>query len=170
MPRRRTKGLPRRQHRLNSRTLGVHGLRNDIVAPPRRRIDIIKRKRKEDDERGEREPEVESRRREEVEAAPPAEVALLDEELKHEADDAPGQIVEWRGGRDGAGAAEDDGGDKVFHRRLGPLLGGIVEDDGEDGADAEEDEEARVDLSRGENSGWAEETPNDGCYRMLGLA
>lgn len=157
-----TERLPRRQHRLDSRILEVHRLRNDVITPPRRRVNVIEGERKENDERAEGEPEVEPGRREKVEAAPPAEVALLDEVLEDEADDAPGQVVERCGGRDGAGAAEDDGRDDVLERRLGRPLGGEVDDGGEDGADAEKDEQARVDLPRGEDSGWSEETPDDG--------
>lgn len=114
----------------------------------------------EDDQRAERQAEVEPRGREEVEAAPPREVALADEVLEEEADDAPGQVVE-RGGRgDGAGAAEDDGGHEVPEVGLGPPLGGEVERDGDDGADAEEDEEAGVDLPWREDAGWPDQSPD----------
>lgn len=164
MPRSGPKRLPGRQHRLNSSILEVHSGSDDIIAPPRRRVDVIEGECEEDSKGSESETEVEAGGREEVEAAPPAEVALLDKVLEDEADDAPGQVVERRGGRNGAGAAEDDGRDQVADGRLRPLFGGEVEDDGDDGADAKEDEQTRVDLARGENPRGSEETPDDGSW------
>lgn len=118
----------------------VHSGSDDIIAPPRRRVDVVEGERKEDDQRSESEPEVEPGGSEEVEAAPPAEVTLLDEKLEDEANNAPGEVVERRSGRNGAGAAEDDGCDEEAEGRLGPLFGSEVEDDRDDGADAKEEE------------------------------
>lgn len=95
-----TKRLARGQHSLDSRILKVHRGRDNIISPPRRRVDIIQGKRKKDDERAQRKAQVEPRARQKVESAPPAEVALLDQELEQEAHDAPREIVERGGGRD----------------------------------------------------------------------
>lgn len=158
------KGLARRQDGLNGRILEVHGRGDDVVAPPGRRVDAVEGEGEENDEGAQREAEVEPGARQKVEPAPPAEVALLDQVLEDEADDAPGQVVERGGGRDGPGAAKDDGGDEVADGRLGPAPGGQVKEHGEDGADPEKDKEARVDLARGEHAGGAEETPDDGGW------
>lgn len=144
------------------RILEIHRCSNHIIAPPRRRVDVIQGESEEDDEGAQREAKIETGAGQEIQTAPPAEVALLDQVLEHETHNAPRQVVEGRGGRDGARATKDDGRDQVLHGRLGPAPGAIVEDDGEDGADAEEDEEARVDLARREHAGWAEKTPDDG--------
>lgn len=91
-------------------------------------------------------------------------MALLDQVLKHVADDAPGQVVEWRGGRDGAGAAEDDRGHEVAQEGLGPAAGEQVDDHRSDGPEDEEQEEVGVDLSRGEDARWADEAPYYGGW------
>lgn len=60
MPSRRAKRLPRRQHRLDSRVLEIHGGSDDVVAPPRRRVDVVKSEGEKDDERAERKTEIET--------------------------------------------------------------------------------------------------------------
>lgn len=107
----------------------------------------MQRKGEEDEERGQGEAEVKRRRGEEVEPRPPPKVPLLDPELEDEAHDAPGEVVEGRGRGNGAGSAEYEGCHQVADRGPGPALGGEVDDDGRDGADYEEGEKARVDLT-----------------------
>lgn len=115
----------------------------------------MQREGKEDEQGAERQAEVETRGCEIIEATPPGEVALANDVLEEEADDAPGKVVERRGRGDGAGAAEDDGRHEIFGERLGPLLGGEVEDDRQDGTEAEEDKEAGVDLAWRKNARWS---------------
>lgn len=153
--------LARRQDRLYRRVLEVHRRGDHVVAPPGRRVDVIQGEGEEDDECAQREAEVEPGAGQEIQPAPPAEVALLDEVLEDETHDAPREVVEGRGRRNRPGAAEDHRGDQVLHRRLGPAPGAEVEQDGENGADTEEDEEPRVDLAGREHARWAEETPDN---------
>jgi hypothetical protein len=144
-------------------TLVIHRRSHNIIAPPPRGINPLHRQSKEDEERGQRQAQVQAGRRQEVGAAPPPEVALLDPELKDEADDAPGEVVERGGGRDGSRAAKEERRDEVFDWGFGIPLGGVVDDDGGDGAENEEEEEAGVNLARREHSPWADEAPDDGC-------
>lgn len=99
MPLLRSERLASRQHRLYRRILEIHRRGDHIIAPPRRRVNIIQGESKEDDKGAQRKAEVETGAGQEVQAAPPAEVALLDQVLEQEADDAPRQIVEGRGRR-----------------------------------------------------------------------
>lgn len=94
-------------------------------------------------------------------------MALLDPELENEANNTPGEVVERGGGRDGSRATEEERRDEIFDWGFGVSLGGIVDDDGGDGAEDEEEEEAGVDLTRGEHSSWADETPYDGCWKIM---
>lgn len=170
LPRRGAESLARGQDDLNGGVLHVHGGENDVVAPPRGGIYAVEGEGEEDDEGAEGEAEVQARRGEEVEAAPPAEVPVPDPVLEDEADDAPREVVEGRGRRDGAGAAKDERGHEVLERRLGPAAGGEVDDDGHDGADAEEDEQARVHMPGGEDASGADESPDHGgCLGNWGL-
>lgn len=100
--------------RPNGRAMVIHGGGHDIVAPPLGRVDSIHGQGEEDEERSQRQAQIQARRRQKVQAAPPSEVALLDPELEDEADDAPGEVVEGGGGRDGAGAAEEQRRDEVL--------------------------------------------------------
>lgn len=149
------KSLASRQYCLYGRVLEIHRRGNHVVAPPRRRVNIVQGKREEDDQGAQRETQIETGAGQKVQSAPPAEVALLDQVLEYEAHDAPGQVVERRGRRYGPGPAKNDGGNQVLNGRLGPTPGAVVEEHREDGADAEEDEEARVNLAGGEHAGWA---------------
>lgn len=165
-----TKRLPLWQERLDRRPLKVHCLLDNGVAPPLRRLDVVQGKRKEEDERAKRQPEVEAARGEKVEARPPAEVALLDPALENEADDAPGKVVERRGGRNGAGAAKDDGRHEVLGGRAGPAPGPEVDGNGRDSTQDEEEEEPGVDAAGGEDARWADETPDDGrCVSSVSI-
>lgn len=74
----------------------------------------MQRKSKEENERAERQAEIQAAGGEKVETRPPAEVTLLDPELEDEADDSPGKVVEWRRRRDRARTAEDDWCHEVF--------------------------------------------------------
>ncbi len=108
---------------------------------------VVEREGEEDQQGAQRKSKVQTGRRQEVEAAPPAKKSLADQVLKGEADNTPREVIEGRGGRDRACTTEDDGGDEVLERRFGPPLGAEVEEDRYDGTDAEEEEQARVDLS-----------------------
>jgi hypothetical protein len=130
------------EHGLDGRVRKVHRSGDDVVAPPVGRVDVIQSEGEEDGERAEGEAEVEAGGSQEVQAAPPGEVALADVILEQEAHDAPGQVIEWRGWRDGARTAEDDWRHEVLDGRFRPLLGGKVDDDRYNRADAKEDEEA----------------------------
>jgi len=52
----------------------------------------------------------------------------------------------------------------VLDGRGRPTFGGVVDDDWDDGAEAKEEKEARVDLAWGKHAGGADETPDDGGY------
>lgn len=156
--------FPRRNMCPYSRPLVIHRRSHDIIAPPLRGIDSLHRKSKEDEERSQCQAQVQAGRRQEVGAAPPPEVAFLDPELKDEANNAPREVVERGGGRDGSRAAKEERRDEVFDWGFGVPLGGVVDDDGGDGADDEEEEEAGVDFARREYSPWTDEAPDDGCW------
>lgn len=146
------------------RPLVIHRRSHDIIAPPLRGINPLHRQSKEDEERGKRQAQVQAGRRQEVGAAPPSEVALLDPKLKDKADDAPGEVVERGGGRDGSRAAKEEWRDEVFDWGFGVPLGKVVDDDGGDGTDDEEEEEAGVDLAGRKYSPWTDEAPDNGCW------
>ncbi len=76
--------------------------------------------------------------------------------LEGEAHEAPRQVVERRGGRDGAGAAEDERGHEVAQRGGRAALGEEVDYEWGDGAEEEEAEEGEVDLAWGEDAGRAD--------------
>lgn len=159
LPRTGTEMLPLRNMLPHSRPLIIHRRSHDIIPPPPRRINPLHRKRKEDEERSQRQPQIQTGRRQKVGPAPPPEVPLLDPELEDEADDAPGEVVERRGGRDGSGPAKEQWCDEVSGGGFGVLFDGEVDDDGGDCADDEEDEEAGVDLAGGEHAAGADEAP-----------
>lgn len=81
--------------------------------------------------------------------------------LEHKADDAPAQVVERRGGRDGSRATKDERCHQKLDLRFRPAAGGKVDDDGYNGTKPKEEEEARVDLARRKHAGRAQQTPND---------
>lgn len=91
-------------------------------------------------------------------------MALLDPELEDEAHDAPGEVVQWCRWGNGAGAVEYQGCDDETSWGLRPALDDKVDDDGEYGTDEKEDEEARVDASRGEDPIRPNQAPDDGGY------
>lgn len=121
-------------------------------------------KRKENKQRRQRQAQIQSTRRQEIQSPPPPEMSLLDPVLENEAHDAPGEVVEWRGGRDGACAAEDQGRHEVLKWGFRVAFGAEVDGDGDDGAEDEEEEEGGVDAAGGEHAVWADETPYYGCY------
>lgn len=69
-----------------------------------------------------------------VESHPPASPLVANEAVEQDANDAPGEVVERRRGRDVARPGEDDGGVKEAHPGLWPLALDQPEDDGERGA------------------------------------
>lgn len=146
----------------HSRALEIHCRVHNVITPPLRGINPLHRKCEKDEERSQGQAQIQAGRRQEVQAAPPPEVAPLDPELEDETHDAPREVVERGGGRDGTGAGEEERRDEVFRRGLGIFLDGDVDDYRGDGADDEEDEEAGVDLTWGEHSAWANEAPDDG--------
>lgn len=147
---------------LDGSILRIHGGGHDGVTPPHRRFNIIQRKSKENEERAERKAQIQSTARQVIQARPPAEIALANDFLEDEANDSPGQVVERSSRRDGSRTTEDKRRHEILDGRLGELTGAEVEDDGNDGTDAEEPEEGGVDLPRGEDTSWADETPDHG--------
>lgn len=135
--------------------LNIHRRRDDIVAPPLWRFDIMQRESKEDDQSRQREPEVQGRRGQKVEPTPPPKVPLLDPELEDEADNAPRQIVQGRRGRDRSCTAEDERCHEILEWRVRPTLCGEVDGDGDDGADGEESKQPRIDLTGGKHASGA---------------
>ncbi len=122
----------------------------------------MNRKRKKEEQRPKREPKIQRTRGQEVETRPPRSVPIPDTVLKHEAHHAPGEVVERRGWRDGPGGTKDERRHEELYRGVWPALAPHVDGDGDDGANDEEDEEARIDAAGGEHSRRAEQPPYDG--------
>lgn len=139
----------------------VHGSCDDGVTPPGRRADVVERKGEEDDQGAQGQAQVQGGGCQEVQPAPPAKVVFAHPVLEDEADDAPAQVVERRGRRDGPRAAKDERGHQELDGRPRPAAGCEVDDDGHDGAEDEEGEQARVDLAGGEDASRAQQTPDD---------
>lgn len=152
-----------------SRALRIHRRADNSIPPPLRRFNPIQSKREKYEERGQRQTQIQARRRQKVQAAPPPEVALLDPELEDEAHDAPGEVIERAGGRDGAGPAEEERRDEISYGGFWVLLDGEVDDDWGDCAEDEEDEEAGVDLAWGEHSAWANEAPDNRGWKIMSM-
>lgn len=108
------------------------------------------------------EAEIEPGRRDIIQPAPPPEMTPLDHDLEYVPHDSPRQIIQRGRGGDMTGAAEDEGRHEVSHGRGRVPLRGEVDGDGREGADDEEEQEARVDLSRGEDARRPDESPDDG--------
>ena len=83
---------------------------------------------------------------------------LSDELLEDKSDNAPREIVKGCCGGNRGCSSEEQRRHEVFDRRPGPFAGGEVEDDWGDCTYSEEIEEARIDLTWGEDSLWANET------------
>lgn len=131
----------------NSCTLKVHSRLNNSVSQPLRRLNIMNRESKKQNQRPECKTKVQRTRRQEVQPCPPRRVPLLDPVLKHEAHHAPREVIERRGGRDGTRGPKDERRHEELCRGVGPSLSPQVNGDGNNGANDEEDEEARVDAA-----------------------
>lgn len=121
----------------------------------------MQREGEENEECSQSESKIKPRRGKEVEAPPPAKVALFDPKLEDKAHNAPGEVVKRRGWRYGAGTAEYEGRHEVSGWRFGPPLDVVIDQDRYDGADDEEEEKTRVDLSGGKHTRGPNEPPND---------
>lgn len=155
--------LPRRNNPLHSRILRIHRHTHNIIPPPTRRLNIIQRERKEDENRTQCQSQIQARRGEVIETAPPSEILLPYHFLENESYDAPTQIIEWSSRRNTCCTSEDEGSHEIFDGTIWPFACGEVEDDRNYCAEAEEPEEGGVDLARGENALGSNETPDDGC-------
>lgn len=93
---------------------------------------------------------------------PPAAVAVLDDLVEHESDDAPGRVVDGGRRRDHAGPAEDERHVDVAELALGEHAGQQVEDGRAQGAGDEKVHEPVVDLAGAEDALRADQTPDDG--------
>jgi len=104
--------------------------------PPLRRVNIVHRKNKKDDQCADGQTGIETRRREVIKPTPPLELPRAYHLLEDEPNDTPGEVVERRGRRDRAAAAQDDGRHGELERPR-PLLRQVVENHGHGGADGE---------------------------------
>ena len=156
------KRLSRLQRRLPRLVVRLERAGDNVVAPPHRRLLLRKLQRDEDEDRAKRETDVETGGGEVVVVRPPAAVPVSEELVEDETDDAPGRVVERGGGRDLAGAAEDEGHVDVAEGGAGEHAREHVEDGWGDGADEEEVQQVVVHLASGEDALRTDQTPNDG--------
>jgi hypothetical protein len=92
---------------------------------------------------------------------PPREVSPPNHILEDKPDNRPGDVVLSRCGRDVTRTGEDQGEVEVTHPGVGPLERREPVNDGQDGADEEEPDETVVDLSLGELTARADDTPDE---------
>ena len=162
-PSERAKSFPLSYDLLHSSPLYVGGVESLQVPPPLRRRLVRKLQRKENDNGREGQANIQAGRSDVVEAHPPAAIPVLDEFVENESGGAPGQVVEWRGGRQVRDPVENDGRREVAELGLRPSSGGQVEYDGSNEPHNPEVEEAGVDMARAEDASRTNEAPDDAC-------
>ena len=165
-PIRRTKEPPRstriRIRDPHRRIQIIRIIRRNADPPPTCHIGVRQIQCQNNDNRADRQPDIQARRRNIVEAHPPTAVAVPDVFVEDVAHNAPGKVVEGCRGGKLAGATEDERHGDVFDGRFGEHARQYVDDDGGHDPCEPKPLEVLIETADGENALGADEPPDDG--------